>query len=121
VAEDLPLVNADPGLLERVLVNVLDNALRHGASDQPVEVTAFAGEESAKLAVVDHGRGVSQEDTPHLFEPFRRLDDSDTNGVGLGLTVSRGFVEAMDGWMGADKTEGGGLTIRIRLPLAPRP
>ena len=121
VPEDLPLVQADPGLLERVLVNVIDNALRHGASDSPVEVTAFAGAESAKLAVVDHGPGVSREHEERLFEPFQRLDDHGARGVGLGLTVARGFLEAMDGWMAADTTQGGGLTMRMRLPLAPAP
>jgi two-component system sensor histidine kinase KdpD len=120
VPEDLPMVEADPGLLERVLVNLLDNALRYGASERPVEVVALAGQESAKMAIVDHGPGISPEDEAQLFEPFRRMSDENTSGVGLGLTVARGFVEAMGGWMAADKTDGGGLTIRLRLPLAPR-
>ena len=119
VAEDLPLVLVDRGLLERVLVNVLDNALRHGHGSSPVEIIAKPGAESAKLEVVDHGAGVTDEQRAELFEPFRRLDDSSTDGVGLGLSVARGFVEAMDGAMAADTTPGGGLTLRIRLPLAP--
>jgi len=53
-----------------------------------------------------------------LFEPFQRLDDRSNKGVGLGLTVARGFIEAMGGWLAADTTEGGGLTMRLRLPLA---
>jgi two-component system sensor histidine kinase KdpD len=118
VPEDLPLVRADPGLLQRVVVNVLDNALHHGASEEPVEVTAHAGPESAKLEVVDHGPGVSQAQRDRLFEPFQRLGDRDARGVGLGLSVCRGFIEAMGGAMVADTTPGGGLTMRIRLPLA---
>lgn len=117
VAEDLPLVLADAGLLERVLVNLLDNALRH-AGAAPVEVVAYAGGESARLEVVDHGPGVSPEQREQLFEPFQRLDDRGTKGVGLGLTVARGFTEAMGGAMVADQTPGGGLTMRVRLPLA---
>jgi K+-sensing histidine kinase KdpD len=120
VAEDLPLVQADPGLLERVLVNLLDNALRHGHAELAVEVRAVAGSESAKLEVVDHGPGVAAEHRERLFEPFQRLDESGDGGVGLGLSVARGFVEAMGGAMVADQTNGGGLTMRIRLPLAMR-
>jgi two-component system sensor histidine kinase KdpD len=118
VPEDLPAVRADRGLLQRVLVNVLDNSLRHGGSDQPVEVVAHAGAESAKLEIVDHGPGIDKQHEETLFEPFQRLDDHGPEGVGLGLSVARGFIEAMDGAMVAESTEGGGLTMRIRLRLA---
>jgi K+-sensing histidine kinase KdpD len=118
VPDDLPLVLADAGLLERVLVNLLDNAVRHGGRG-PVEVRAFAGAEVVKLEIADHGPGVGAGERERLFEPFARLDDGRSTGVGLGLTVARGFVEAMGGAMVADQTDGGGLTMRIRLPLAP--
>ncbi len=118
VPDDLPLLQADPGLLERVLVNLLDNALRHGGDHGPIEITAFAGGETAKIEIADHGPGVSAEQRERLFEPFQRLDDTRTDGVGLGLSVARGFIEAMDGAMAADRTRGGGLTMRLRLPLA---
>jgi len=108
VPDDLPLVLVDAGLLERVLANLLDNALRHGGEDGAVQVTAAAGAESAKLAVVDHGPGVPADERELLFTPFRSADDS--SGLGLGLSVARGFAEAMGG---------GGLTMRLRLPLAP--
>jgi K+-sensing histidine kinase KdpD len=120
VPDGLPPINADRGLLERVLVNLIDNALRYGASDQPVEIKAYAGGENVKIEIADHGPGVSKSEQDQLFEPFQRLDDSSTSGVGLGLTVARGFMEAMGGAMVADKTPGGGLTMRLRLPLAPR-
>jgi two-component system sensor histidine kinase KdpD len=120
VPDDLPLVQADPGLLERVLVNLLDNALRHGAgNDRHVEIKAYALEQSAKIEVIDHGPGVPREQHETLFEPFQRRDDrSSAGGVGLGLSVARGFAEAMGGALAADKTPGGGLTMRLRLPLA---
>jgi two-component system sensor histidine kinase KdpD len=118
VPEDLPPVRADRGLLQRVLANVLDNSLKHGASDDPVEVVAHAGAGSAKLEIIDHGRGIDHEQRGRLFEPFQRLDDRGPNGVGLGLSVARGFIEAMDGAMVADNTPGGGLTMRIRLRVA---
>jgi two-component system sensor histidine kinase KdpD len=118
VPEALPFVWADPGLLERVLVNLLDNALRYGSNGGLVEVRAFAGAGHAKLEVIDHGPGVSAEQRERLFERFQRLDDRGSDGVGLGLSVARGFVEAMGGAMVADQTAGGGLTMRVRLPLA---
>ncbi len=118
VPEDLPLVHADRGLLQRVLVNVLDNSLRHGGGDDPVEVVAHVGGESARLEVIDHGVGVSEQRRARLFEPFQRLGDQGDDGVGLGLSIVRGFVDAMGGAIVADATPGGGLTMRIRLPLA---
>jgi two-component system, OmpR family, sensor histidine kinase KdpD len=118
VGEDLPLVYADSGLLQRVLVNVLDNSLRHSGPDGAVEVVAHPGSDTAKLEVIDHGPGVPDQQKAQLFEPFQRLDDRGPEGVGLGLAVARGFVEAMGGAMVADNTQGGGLTMRIRLALA---
>jgi len=118
VAENLPLVQADPGLLERILTNLLDNAMRHAGANEPVEITASAGARSAKIAIIDHGRGVSPEQRERLFEPFQRLDDSTSDGIGLGLAVARGFAEAMSGALVADQSVGGGLTMRLRLPLA---
>jgi K+-sensing histidine kinase KdpD len=117
VPDDLPLVQADPGLLERVFVNLIDNAVRYGGD---AEVSAIAGEFSAKVRVSDHGPGVSDEERERLFEPFERLGDrgGPVNGMGLGLSVARGFTEAMGGTLIADRAEGGGLLMRLRLPLA---
>jgi len=114
VDEDLPAVLADRGLLERALANLIDNALRHG--NNSASISAFATEDSVRLEVVDHGPGVPAAERDQLFEPFRRLDDSTTGGVGLGLSVVRGFVAAMNGAVVADATPGGGLTMRMRLP-----
>jgi two-component system, OmpR family, sensor histidine kinase KdpD len=117
VPEDLPLVQADPGLLERVVANLLENAVRHGGGG-PVEVTATAGDLSARVKVVDHGPGVPEGERERLFRPFERAGDGARQGTGLGLTVARGFTEAMDGVLIADASDGGGLTMRLRLPLA---
>ncbi len=116
VPEDLPLVSADPGLLERVLANLIENAVRHGGG--PVEVVATAGELSARVKVVDHGPGVPAAHRERLFEPFERAAAGSPQGAGLGLTVAKGFTEAMDGVLIADSSDGGGLTMRLRLPLA---
>jgi K+-sensing histidine kinase KdpD len=116
VPEDLPLVQADAGLLERVLVNLIDNAVRYGSD---AEVSASAGEFSAKLLVRDHGPGVPDEERERLFEPFQRLGDRSgpVSGTGLGLSVARGFTEAMGGTLIADRDDDGGLVMRLRLPL----
>ncbi|WP_330249414.1 sensor histidine kinase KdpD [Nocardia sp. NBC_00565] len=110
-------VRADSGLLERVLANLIDNALRHSTRDTPVRVTAERDGDRVSITVVDVGPGVPPGAEEQLFEPFQRLGDRDnTTGVGLGLSVVRGFVEAMGGTVHAEPTPGGGLTMIVDLP-----
>lgn len=107
---------ADPGLLERVLVNLIDNALRH-APESVVRVNAGRVGNRVLINVIDEGPGVPRGAEDRLFAPFQRLGDSDnTSGVGLGLSVAKGFVEAMGGTIAATDTPGGGLTIVVDLP-----
>ena len=117
VPDGVPLVRADPGLLERVLANIFSNALRHSPSSRPPALRARPAGATVILEVVDHGRGVPDGLKDRIFEPFQRLDDRQ-GGVGLGLAVARGFAEAMGGTIAAVDTPGGGLTIRITLPVA---
>ncbi|MFD3743254.1 ATP-binding protein [Nocardia sp. NPDC058633] len=115
-------VLADSGLLERVLANLIDNALRHSGRESPVRVTAEPDGDRVSIAVVDIGPGVPSGTEEQLFEPFQRLGDRDnTTGVGLGLSVVRGFVEAMGGTVRADPTPGGGLTMLVDLPSGTTP
>ncbi|MFI7666480.1 ATP-binding protein [Nocardia sp. NPDC049526] len=110
-------VRADSGLLERVLANLIDNALRHSTRDTPVRVTAEHDGDRVSIAVIDVGPGIPAGAEEQLFEPFQRLGDRDnTTGVGLGLSVVRGFVEAMGGTVHAEPTPGGGLTMIVDLP-----
>ncbi|MET7767626.1 sensor histidine kinase KdpD [Nocardia sp. NPDC005366] len=110
-------VRADSGLLERVVANLIDNALRHSGRDTPVRVTAERADDRVVIAVVDVGPGIAPGSEEQLFEPFQRLGDRDnTTGVGLGLSVVRGFVEAMGGTVHAEPTPGGGLTMIVDLP-----
>jgi two-component system sensor histidine kinase KdpD len=118
VAEDLPLVVADPGLLERVLANLLANAVRFSPADRAVQVSAHLRDGSLAVDVVDHGPGVPAELQAEMFEPFQQLGDRRQGGVGLGLAVARGFAEAMQGRLSAGATPGGGLTMTVFLPLA---
>jgi two-component system sensor histidine kinase KdpD len=127
VDEHLPAVLADVGLLERVVANVVDNALRYGAGrwtgpatdEPPVAVRASAYRGQVELRVVDHGRGLPKNSADAVFAPFQRLGDRDaTTGVGLGLSVAKGFTEAMGGTIRAEDTPGGGLTVVISLPAS---
>jgi two-component system, OmpR family, sensor histidine kinase KdpD len=109
------VVMADSGLLERVLANLIDNALRY-APASPVRVTAGQVGDRVLIAVVDEGPGIPRGTEEQLFAPFQRLGDNDNSiGVGLGLSVARGFVEAMGGTISAADTPGGGLTVEIEL------
>jgi two-component system sensor histidine kinase KdpD len=117
---DDEVVMADSGLLERVLANLVDNALRY-APDSPVRVTAGRVGDRVLIAVVDEGPGIPRGAEDQLFAPFQRLGDHDTSsGVGLGLSVARGFVEAMGGTVAASDTPGGGLTVEIDLAAPPK-
>ncbi|MFF0607269.1 ATP-binding protein [Nocardia tengchongensis] len=110
-------VRADSGLLERVLANLIDNAARYSPRDSMVRVAAEQVGNRVAVTVVDTGPGVPTGLEDQLFEPFQRLGDRDTStGVGLGLSVVRGFVDAMGGTVHAEPTPGGGLTMVIDLP-----
>jgi two-component system, OmpR family, sensor histidine kinase KdpD len=115
VPDDLPLVRADPGLLERVLANLFSNALRHSPRDLRPMLRAKEEGDRVVIDVVDHGTGVPAELKERIFEPFARLDQR-SPGVGLGLAVAKGFAEAMGGTIVAVDTPGGGLTVRVTLP-----
>lgn len=117
IDERLPEVLADPGLLERVVANLVDNALRHGAG-APVALRARTCADRIELRVVDIGPGVPAGEADRLFAPFRRLGNPGHSGLGLGLSVARGFTEAMGGTLTAEDTPGGGLTIVVGLPIA---
>jgi two-component system sensor histidine kinase KdpD len=116
--DDAPPLLADPGLLERVLVNLVGNAVRH-APTGPVSLTAGALDGVVELRVVDHGPGVPGAERERVFQAFQRLGDAPSGqGVGLGLAVARGLTEAMGGSLTAEDTPGGGLTMVVSLRSA---
>ncbi len=107
---------ADPGLLERVLVNLADNAVRYAAHGV-VRVNAGRVGERVLITVADEGPGIARGDEDRIFGAFQRVGDQNVgSGVGLGLSVARGFVEAMVGTISATETPGGGLTMVVDLP-----
>jgi two-component system sensor histidine kinase KdpD len=124
---NMPEIEADPGMLERIIANIVENALKY-APDSDVVVTGTAGglspatvegRPAGELRIVDHGTGVPADKVVEMFRPFQRLDDaSRASGVGLGLAIAKGFTEAMGGRLRAEATPGGGLTMVVSLPLS---
>ncbi len=117
VPDTLPRIHTDAVLLERVVANLVDNALVHaGGSGLVVEAGSVAGR--VDIRVVDRGPGIRPEDRDVVFQPFQRLGDTEQRvGVGLGLAVARGFVHTIDGELEVEDTPGGGCTMVIRLPV----
>jgi two-component system sensor histidine kinase KdpD len=118
VPGDLPAVRVDVALTDRVLANLVANAMRHAAG-LPVEIVARATDHAVEVRVVDHGHGVPDDLKERMFAPFERLGVSARGeGVGLGLTVAQGLAQAQDARVRAEDTPGGGLTMVLTLPVA---
>ena len=118
IPESLPEISVDPAILERVIVNLTENALRYSPKDKPPLLTASALGDRVELRVVDRGPGIPEQDRDRMFVPFQRLGDTDnTTGVGLGLALSRGLTEAMGGSLTPEETPGGGLTMTVSVPV----
>ncbi|MGW3206785.1 ATP-binding protein [Streptomyces sp. NPDC001135] len=119
VPETLPMVEVDPGLLERSVANLVENAVKYSPRGRLVLVSASAMADRVEVRVVDRGPGVPDEAKDRIFEPFQRYGDAPRGaGVGLGLAVARGFAEAMGGTLNAEDTPGGGLTMVLSLRAA---
>ncbi len=121
VAEDVPPVVTDPALLERVIANLVDNAITHGHSDIPVRIEGGTAAGRVLLRVVDQGKGIPVGQREQVFHPFQRLDDTKPRsgaGVGLGLAVARGFTRAVGGDLTVEDTPGGGTTKIVELEAA---
>ncbi len=121
VATELPDVYADPGLLERVIANVVQNSLRYNPPQAAVQLAASAHADVVELRVIDRGPGIPEDEREAVFAAFQRRDDLSTSaspGVGLGLAIARGFTEAMGGSITMEDTPGGGLTVVVALPIA---
>ena len=120
VPETLPRVEIDAELLERAVANLVANARQASAGASTVTVCGESRNGRVELRVIDHGPGVPAEERERMFLPFQRLGDRPSgNGVGLGLALARGFVEAMDGSLSVEDTDGGGLTMVMAFEAAP--
>jgi len=119
IPHTLPLIEADPALIERVIANLVANALRYSPPERGPLVTGSALGDTVEIRVIDRGPGIPREDRDRVFAPFQRLGDTDnTVGVGLGLALARGLAEAMHGSVQPEDTPGGGLTMVVSVPRA---
>jgi two-component system sensor histidine kinase KdpD len=116
----LTQIKADPGLLEQALVNILENAIAYSPDETSIEVAAYEDLKNVVLAIEDEGRGIPTAELEQVFEKFRRMEQSTDRGkgAGLGLAISKGFVDAMGGRIAAASPihEGRGTRILISLP-----
>ncbi|GFE21577.1 sensor histidine kinase [Streptomyces nigrescens] len=120
IPEELPIVAVDPGLLERAVANLVENAVKYSPDGAVVLVSASALGDRVELRIADRGPGVPDSAKDRIFEPFQRYGDAPRGaGVGLGLAVARGFAEAMGGTLAAEDTPGGGMTMVLTLRAAP--
>lgn len=121
MAQNIPLIHVDFGLLQQALANLIDNALTHTPANTLIRVKAFSDKTHVVLAVEDEGSGLSKEVVQHLFEKFYRAADSHPGGAGLGLSIARGLVEANGGELTAANRFSGGAIFTIRLPIETSP
>jgi two-component system sensor histidine kinase KdpD len=113
-APDEAAVVGDREHLRRVLDNLIDNAFKYGRP--PVVVEVVVEDEAVTMSVLDAGEGIAEPDRERVFERFHRLDTVDGHGLGLGLSVVEGLVEAMGGTVRIEEAPGGGAAFRVRLP-----
>jgi two-component system sensor histidine kinase KdpD len=114
-----PIVTADAQQVERVLVNLIENALKYSPAAEPVRVQVSSHGASGVVRVVDHGAGVASDEVDLIFEPFSRGRTAGAvRGAGLGLSIARGFAEANNGHVSVESRHGQGTTFTLELPLA---
>jgi two-component system sensor histidine kinase KdpD len=122
VSPDLPLAEIDASLMEQVLVNLLENALKYTPAGSPIDVTARSGaDRSIVIEIADYGPGIPAGEEERIFEKFHRADSSGAPGFGLGLPICRGIVEAHGGRVLAQNRLEGGASFRIALPVVGSP
>lgn len=119
---DIPFVEVDAVQVERVLVNLIENALRFSPVDENVIVRVTTSATEAIVSVDDRGPGIEERDLERIFEPFERVTGGDERrGTGLGLAIARGFAEANGGRIWAESRPGRGSTFMLAFPVAPAP
>jgi len=117
VPSDAPLVKLDFGLMERVLSILLDNICEHTPPGSAIEIHVESLENECVIMISDNGLGLPQEALDKIFEKFYRVNGAKTGGVGLGLSIARGFIEAHRGKLSVANHEKGGARFTIRLPM----
>ena len=125
--DELSMVQLDPGLLEQAAVNILENAIAYSPDGLPIEVAVYEDRNNVVISIEDEGRGIPRTDIERIFETFRRLAEAsdrskgDRNkGAGLGLSIAKGFIEAMGGRIAAASPIHGDRGTRILISLPKR-
>ena len=118
---DLPVVRVDGSQIQRVLVNLLENALKYSEAESPVQVRANPARGEVVIRVTNRGRGIPQSELGRIFEPFQRAAGERTSGAGLGLAIARGFADANGGRVWAESRPGQGATFALALPTVASP
>ncbi len=118
IPEELPLIQLDFVLIERVLVNVIDNALKYSPDGSPIEINAHTTGAFLEIDVADRGTGIPPEDLNRVFDKFYRVQRPDNvSGTGLGLSISKGILQAHGGFISAENRPDGGTIITISIPM----
>ena len=121
VSESVPLIQADQGLLEQVLINILHNAAVHATGATAIDIAAYIEEDECVISVSDNGRGIPPQDVNQIFGKFYRSEGTRSGGTGLGLSIARGIVDAHGGTISCTNRDGGGAQFILRLPLGSTP
>jgi two-component system sensor histidine kinase KdpD len=121
---DLPPVRLDPNLLEQAVVNILENAIAYSPDETAIDLAAYEDRNNVVISIEDEGKGIPTAELERVFEKFRRMEEPTdrTKGAGLGLSISKGFVEAMGGRIAAASPIHGdhGTRVLISLPKSPQ-
>ncbi|MCL4395390.1 MAG: sensor histidine kinase KdpD [Chloroflexi bacterium] len=121
IPADLPLVPLDSVLIEQVLVNLFENAIKYTPAGSPIDISANVTADHVQIVVADHGPGIPPGDEERVFDKFYRARSQGVGGVGLGLTVCRGIVQAHGGKIGVRNLPSGGASFEFALPLEGTP
>lgn len=122
VSEDTPMASLDGVLIEQVLVNLIENALKHSPEDTPIDIGAYAQGGQLVVEVADRGEGIVEGSERRIFEKFSTSRTRGlSEGIGLGLAICRGFVEAHGGTIDAANRPGGGAVFRFAIPIGDAP
>jgi two-component system sensor histidine kinase KdpD len=117
IAPELPLVQMDFVLIAQVIVNILDNALKYSPQDRPILIEAELSGNSVVISICDDGDGIAQPDVARIFEKFNRAGRTgETGGIGLGLSICRGFIEAHGGQIWLERHQPRGTAVTFTLP-----
>jgi two-component system sensor histidine kinase KdpD len=114
--ESLPLFKLDAGLIEQVIHNIIHNAIQYTPEHTSIEINASYQSDKCVITISDNGKGFPENEIKHAFEKFYRLPHTKTGGSGLGLSISKGFIDAHKGTITLENNKNGGATFTIELP-----